>query len=134
MRVLLDTNILLDVLLNREPWVNEARQIWLNNDTGQLDAYSTASTLTDIFYVARRIAGLEKARAAIRICLDAFAICPVDRMALEQAAALSGNDFEDNLQIVCARINGLDAIVTRDKAGFSTTSPLILSPSELLAR
>lgn len=49
MRVLLDTNILLDVLLNREPWVNEARQIWLNNDIGQLDAYITASTLTDIF-------------------------------------------------------------------------------------
>ncbi len=94
----------------------------------------TASTLTDIFYISRKIKGLDVARDAVRICLDAFAICIVDRQALEQAIDLPSADFEDNLQIVCATLAGLDAIVTRDNGGFRDSTLAVLTPAELLAK
>lgn len=134
MPVLLDTNIVLNVLLNRQPWVTESAAVWQANDRGQLVAYIVASALTDIFYVACRLTNLETAHKAVRLCLGAFEICTVDRQALEHAQNLPGNDFEDKLQIACAEIAGLDAIVTRDSAGFKAASVSVLSPAELLAR
>ena len=119
MRVLFDTNILLDVLLNRDPWVNQASAIWRASDEGEITGYIVACAVADIFYIARRLVTLETARAAVRICLDAFEVCPVGQQVLEQAETLSGSDFEDNVQIACADIAGLDAIVTRDKKAFS---------------
>ena len=134
MRILLDTNVVLDVLLNREPWVAEASAIWKANDDGRIVGYLMASALTDIFYIARRLAGREAARAAVQTCLDAFEFCPVDRHTLEQALLLSGTDFEDNLQMVCAEIAQLDAIVTRDPGDFKNSTITALTPANVLAR
>ncbi len=134
MRVLFDTNIVLDVLLKREPWVTDASALWQANDEGRIVGYVAASVLTDIFYVARRLAELDTARTAIRVCLEAFEICAVDRETLEHANGLTGNDFEDNLQIACATLAGLDAIVTRDKQDFSVSAVPVFTPAELLAR
>jgi predicted nucleic acid-binding protein len=132
MRVLLDTNVVLDALLSRDPWVAEAQMIWAANEEGRLVGHVLASALTDIFYVARRLAGLERARVAVTVCLQAFEICPVDRQALEEAQAMPGNDFEDNLQMTCARLSALDAIVTRDPKGFQDSTLPVLTPAELL--
>ncbi len=132
MRILLDTNVILDVLLNRDPWVAQSSAIWQANDEGQIVGHITACAVTDIFYIARRLTTLETARAAVSICLEAFEVCAVDLQTLEQADALPGSDFEDNLQIACASLAGLDAIVTRDKSGFQTAAMPVLAPAELL--
>lgn len=134
MRLLFDTNLVLDVLLNREPWVTEAKALWQAHDDGKIVGYITASTLTDIFYVARRLTNLELAFRAIHLCLDTFEICPVDRTTLRLALDLPGADFEDNLQIVCASLAGLEAIVTRNPADFKAASVSIFSPAEILTR
>jgi predicted nucleic acid-binding protein len=94
MRILLDTNIILDVLLNREPWVTVSSEIWTACDQGQLTGYIPASVLTDIFYIARRATDIATACVAVGLCLAAFAICPVDWQTLERAITLPGNDFE----------------------------------------
>jgi hypothetical protein len=96
MRVLIDTNILLDVLLDRAPFVTDSSSIWAACDAGQLVGYISASALTDIFYIARRAVDLATARIAVGICLSAFEICPVDRQTLERATTLSGSDFGDH--------------------------------------
>lgn len=134
MQVLFDTNIVLDALLKRMPWESDAAACWKACDEGRIMGCLTASTLTDIFYISRKIKGLDVARDAVRICLDAFAICIVDRQALEQAIDLPSADFEDNLQIVCATLAGLDAIVTRDNGGFRDSTLAVLTPAELLAK
>jgi predicted nucleic acid-binding protein len=134
MRVLFDTNIVLDVLLNREPFVTEAKALWEANDDGRLTGYISASSLTDIFYVARRIAGVEAAGTAVRVCLDAFEICEIDRPVLEYAYSLAGTDFEDDLQIACAHFADIGAIVTRDKTGFSGSPVLAATPGEVLSK
>jgi predicted nucleic acid-binding protein len=132
MRVLFDTNVVLDVLLSRDPWVAQSSAVWQANDEGQIVGYIVACTIADIFYIARRLTTLETARAAVRICLEAFKVCVVDMQALEHAEVLPGSDFEDNLQIACASFADLEAIVTRDKSGFQAASMPILTPTELL--
>ena len=132
MRVLFDTNVVLDVLLNRDPWVAQSRAVWQANDEGHIVGYIAACAIGDIFYIARRLATLETAHAAVGICLDAFEVCIIDRKALERADALLGADFEDNLQIACADLANLDAIVTRDTSGFQAATVPILTPAELL--
>ena len=112
MRVLLDTNIILDVLLDRKPWVHESGMIWRASDEGRSIGYAVASAFTDIFYIAQRQTDRQTATAAIRTCLDAFEICPVYRETLERAAAMPGIDFEDYLVMACAELMELDAVVT----------------------
>lgn len=75
MHILFDINVVLDVLLNRKPWVTEAAAIWRANDEGQIVGYILAFAMTDIFYIARRLAELEIARTTVRTCLEAFEIC-----------------------------------------------------------
>ena len=133
-QALFDTNVVLDALLKRTPWDVDAAACWQACDDGRILGCLTASSLTDIFYVARKQKGLASAGDAIRVCLATFAICQVDRSVLEQAMDLVGNDFEDNLQIACATLAGLDVIVTRDKGGFRNSAIPAFTPAELLTQ
>jgi len=127
--ILLDTNVVLDVLLQREPWLADAQALWQAVDEERLTAFLPASVLTDIFYVARRLTDSVRARQAVQVCLDAFEIAVVDRSVLERAQVLAGADFEDNVQIACAELNQLDAIVTRDPADFAGSPIAVWSPA-----
>lgn len=134
MKLLFDTNIVLDVLLYRQPWVQDAQALWKANDQGIAVGYLTATTLTDIFYVARRIKNLGDAHKAIGVCLNAFEICPVTRQTLELAHSLKGNDFEDNLQIACTQLVGLDGIVTRNPSDFESSSIPVFTTAKALSQ
>lgn len=134
MKILVDLNIALDVLLNREEWLAESAGVLQANHEGQIVAHLSAVSLPTIFYIVRRNANLEKAHRAVHECLDSFTISPVDRAVLELAAGLPSSDFEDNVQIACAMISALDAIVTRDPAGFRGSAVAVLSPAELLMK
>ena len=70
----------------------------------------------------------------MEICLDTFEFCPIDRATISSAATLPGSHFEDNVLIACALSANLDAIVTRNKVDFQTTSIAILEPAELLSQ
>lgn len=133
-QVLFDTNVVLDTLLKRTPWEADAAACWQACEDGKIEGCLTATTLTDIFYLARKIKGQEAAREAVRLCLNTFAIGIVDRQALELAIDLPGSDFEDNLQISCATLANLDLILTRDKGGFKDAAIPILSPDELVTQ
>src|SRR5260370_42494702 len=107
MKVLLDTNVVLDVLLQRGQWLAEAEAIWQASMDGRLVPCISASSLTDIYYISRRLVGREQARQAVRQCLDVLVILSTDSDTLEQAYAFQANDFEDGLQIASAARNGI---------------------------
>ncbi|MEQ8971299.1 MAG: PIN domain-containing protein [Coleofasciculus sp. C1-SOL-03] len=135
MNVLVDTNILLDFLLQREPFFHDAEQLFQAIDSGQIVGYATATTLTDIFYIARRhTRSIEQAREAVSETLTAMEICPVNREVLEVAFSSGFADFEDAIQVACAVAQGLDAILTRDNQGFLNSSVPVLSVQECLHR
>lgn len=132
MRVLLDTNVILDALLQRMPWRVEAEQILNAAAAGRLGCATTSLSLATLFYVGRRMLGATQARMAVRDCLNAFHVLAVDAQTLIDADAFPGADFEDNIQIAAAVQAGLDAIVTRDPVGFAGSPLTIYSPSDLL--
>ncbi len=76
MKVLIDTNVVLDVLLNRAPWVTDSRAVWDANHRQQIHGYVVATTVTNLFYVARKLIGLPLAIQGVRDCLAAFEVIP----------------------------------------------------------
>ena len=117
--MLFDTNVVLDLLLRREPWVSQARPLVEMHDTGQIVGYLPVSALTDLFYISRRIVGITRAFEVVDRCLNDFEALALDRALIEAARRLPGNDFEDNVQIACAMMARLDLIVTRNVADFA---------------
>ncbi|MEM9091706.1 MAG: PIN domain-containing protein [Cyanobacteria bacterium P01_F01_bin.53] len=135
MRVLIDTNIILDFLLEREPFFQDAERLFQAIALESVTGYMTATTLTDIFYIARKhTKSIEQARLAVSSTLAALEICPVNRSVLESALSSGLTDFEDAVQIACAVDQGLDAILTRDAKGFVQSTVPTLSIVALLKK
>ncbi len=133
MRVLVDTNILLDDFLEREPFVEDAAALMEAIESERIVGYVTATTLTNIFYIARRqTRSIELARQAVSETLTLMEVCLVDRAILEAAFASNLRDFEDAVQLACAMASRLDAIITRNAQDFASATLPILSTRELL--
>ncbi len=133
MKVFLDVNVVLDVLLDRQPWVASARALWKACDEGRATGYVSAISLPTLFYIVRKAAGLDNAFDAIDLCLQTFEICAVDGLILTNACSMAGSDFEDNVQIACAVQMGVDAIVSRDVKGLNNPHVPVRSPDEIVA-
>lgn len=131
---LLDTNVILDALLERHPWSFDASALWQAKLDELFVAYITATSVTDIFYITRRYAGREKAWQVIQFCLDQLSVISVGIDELRLATTIEGSDFEDNLQIACAMSRQLDVIVTRNLSGFARNSIRVLTPQEMLLK
>lgn len=135
----LDTNVILDILLERQPWFAQAAVLWNTARNRTILCYASASSITDIYYISdqllRRhpISGLD-ARQVVRQCLDNLSIVGVNSWDLERAYKIGGKDFEDDLQRVCAESCGssgampADVIVTRDLDGFRGSEIPVYTP------
>jgi predicted nucleic acid-binding protein len=134
MRVLIDTDVTLDFLLMRQPFAQEAREIFKACAQGRMVGYIAAITPVNIFYIARRMIGTANARALMGDLLTIVEVCPLDGALLAVAQKLSLTDFEDAVQAVSAASTGLEAIVTRNGSDYTGASVPALSPAELLAR
>ena len=134
MKVLFDLNVIMDVVLNRQPWVIESKQVWDAHCSGSISGWLVATELTNLFYIVRRQADAATARTAVHSCLATFDVLGVDHATLRDADSRTGADFEDDVLIVAAVAGKMDVIVTRDPTGFSHSPVEVLSPTDLLAR
>ncbi len=130
MKVLLDTNVVLDLLLDREPWSKTAAKLFSRIESGTLEGYLGATTVTTIYYLAAKTVGANAARQKIRELLALCAVAAVNRPVLEAALDLEFTDFEDAVLHEAARQVGAEAVVTRDAAGFKKATLSILTPDE----
>jgi predicted nucleic acid-binding protein len=133
LKVLFDTNVVLDVLLDRKPFSGIASRLFARVERGELSGILGATTVTTLHYLLTKSYGRDQALRRIRILLQLFAIAAVDRHVLELAAALAASDFEDAVLHEAGRLYGAEAIVTRDPQGFREATLLILSPADLEA-
>ncbi|AVH71628.1 type II toxin-antitoxin system VapC family toxin [Nostoc sp. 'Lobaria pulmonaria (5183) cyanobiont'] len=131
MQILIDTNVVLDFLQEREPFVEDAAKLFAKIDAGEIEGFIAATTITNIYYIVRKAAGAIAAQDAIAQILTDLHICAVDRGILEQAITLNFQDFEDAVQCACGITHGVDAIVTRDVSGFISAGILVIAPGEL---
>ena len=127
----LDTNVVLDIVLERKEFLEEGTGILLLRDEERIELYTSALTVANAVYFARKF-GRNHLSTASEI-LKWFSIISLTREHLETTTLSRFSDFEDGLQYFAAReIRGLDFIVTRDAKGFKESQIPVVSPKELL--
>lgn len=132
MKILFDTNVVLDLLLARSPWSRQAAELFSHAEAGNLVAYLGATTVTTVHYLTAKLVGQERAREEIGKLLALCRVAPVNRAVLEGALLLGLADYEDAVLHEAARQVGADAIVTRDNRDFRKSLLPVLSPEECL--
>ena len=132
MRVLLDTDVTLDFVLQRQPFFIEADEIFLRCTNGEFEAYVCDITPINVFYIARREMEHSKVLQAISDLIKTIKICTAERFILQNALTSPIMDYEDAVQHECARSENLDAIVTRNVKDYKNASVEIYSPNEFL--
>ena len=133
MRVLVDTNVVLDVLLDREPFVQDSADILARVETGEVSGWLCATTVTTLFYLVAKATDVATARAEVQNLLSLFEIAPVNRPILDGAIALEISDFEDAVLHEAARQVEAQAIVTRNVQDFDRSEIPVYTPEELKA-
>jgi predicted nucleic acid-binding protein len=127
-RILFDTNVVLDVLLDRQPYVEASAAAWAAVETGITEGMVAAHAVTTIHYLVRREVGDVKARRIIPAILRVFGVATVDGAAVQEALQLPFSDFEDAVTAAAARLAGCECIVTRDPKGFRGSPVRSLTP------
>ncbi|MDI6712257.1 MAG: PIN domain-containing protein [Anaerosomatales bacterium] len=134
MRVLFDANVLLDVLLERNPHVEVAEKLVALVDNRRIEGFVCATAVTTLHYVGSGALGQKAVRKHLRTLLGIFEVAAVDRDVLQRALDSNGfTDYEDAVVHEAAHAAGCHAIVTRDAAGFSKATMPVFQPLELLA-
>ncbi len=133
MKVTFDTNVILDVLLDRPPFCEPAARLLSRAERGEIQGFACATTITTIFYLVRKASGLQVARRRVRDLLSILDVAPVNRAVLESAASSGIGDFEDAVIAESARRVGARVVVTRNEKDFAKSPVFVHSPKSLLA-
>ena len=134
MRVLLDTDVVLDVIMGRVPFAKEAGELLDLSEQGAFVAYVSAITPLNIFYVARKLKSAADLRLAVQALLTTVRVCTVDESILKDAFALPFGDYEDAVQHCCASANNLEGIVTRNLKDYKNATLPVFSPTDFLKK
>jgi predicted nucleic acid-binding protein len=132
-RVLVDTNVVLDVLLDRKPFAEAATQVFALVEESKIEGFLCATTVTTIDYLLAQALVPAKAREALHRLLNLFEIAPVNRPVLEQALRSDISDFEDAVLEQAGRLVGADVIVTRNLKDFQISAITVFDPLELIS-
>ena len=131
MRVLFDTDVMLDVLLRRQPFFDVAQSLFSRVEHGDLEGAASATSITTVFYFARKSLGRAVALQSIRLLLKLFRTAPVTHDILAAALDLDFTDYEDAVLHEAARTAGVDGIVTRNTRDFRNSDLRVYTPKEL---
>ncbi|MEH2301888.1 type II toxin-antitoxin system VapC family toxin [Nostoc sp.] len=132
MKILLDSNIIVDDALEREPFLEASEQVLVLVEQGQVEGYISASTFSDLYYIIRRARGREWTLTYLRQLVNFCRVATVDSTTINMALNLNFRDFEDAIQYSTAVLNHLDAIITRNPSDFPVATPRILTPEQLI--
>lgn len=131
MRVLIDTNVIIDALQNREDFAKDSEFVVLQ--AYEYDGYIAATSVTDIYYIQRRYYhNKEKARKNLEKVLKLYNIIDITGIDCYSALRNGMNDYEDAVLVESARRNDIDCIVTRDVNDFKNSGILVYTPIEFL--
>ncbi len=133
MRVLIDTNVALDLLQERQPHVWDALQIFALGEAGELELLLSTDSISTIFYVVSHNADAAVAREAITKLLDFVMLASLDEKAVLRGLSLDFVDIEDALIASVAERSGAQVIVTRNAKDFKNSPLPVMAPSEFLA-
>jgi len=131
-RILFDTNVVLDVLLDRQPHVEASAAAWAAVETGISEGMLAAHAVTTLHYLVRKEMGTIKARRIVSALLRVFGVAAVNGAVVQEALQSPFSDFEDAVTAAAARLAGCEYIVTRDPKGFRGSPVRSLTPEAVL--
>ncbi len=133
MNALFDTNVILDLLLDREPFNAPATWLISQAEAGAINGALCATTLTNIFYIASKALNRQQAASAVANIMSIFEVAPVTRAVIEDALTTPIQDFEDAVLYQSAIHYGCQLIVTRNTKDFTHTRIPVMTPDEFIA-
>ena len=134
MKALIDTDVILDIFLQRTPFVIAANALWVANEQGHFEAFVSGITPINAFYFVSKEADIPAAQRAVQLLLAATGICAIDDNVLQAALYLPITDYEDAVQHASATAGGMDAIVTRNLGDYRHATLPLFSPADFLAQ
>jgi predicted nucleic acid-binding protein len=135
MNVLIDTNVVLDQLLKREPFYENAKRIHLLSEKGYINSYISASAVTDIYYIANK--ELNDKDIVVKLLenlLKTTNVAAVTETGIHEALQLKWDDFEDAVQYVAGKSISAEYIVTRNAKDFTDSLIDVISPEAFLEK
>ncbi|MCD6175565.1 MAG: PIN domain-containing protein [Planctomycetes bacterium] len=133
MKVLFDTNIILDVLLDRKPFAEHASFLLSKVERSEINGFICATTVTTIHYLLSKHLDREKARISINSIVGLFEVASVNRIVIESALKSKFTDFEDSVLHESARHAGVEYIITRNIKDFKRSKIPVFTPTEFLS-
>lgn len=134
MTLLIDANIILDVLQNREGFVKDSAMVWKLCETEQAKGYISTLSFANIMYILRKELPPDKIEEVYhKLCLI-FEFADFNSAALLKAVEMNWKDFEDAVQSATAEQIHADYIITRNVRDFTKSKVVAFTPTELLMR
>ena len=130
----IDTNVILDVLINRPEFVKDSSMIWKLCETEQARGYISTLTYANMMYVMRKQMTQDQIAEIFRKLSLIFEFADFSPAVLERAVTMKWKDFEDAVQSATAEAIHADYIITRNLKDFTQSRVMAFTPSELLAR
>lgn len=133
-KIYLDTNVILDLLLDREPFSEDIAEIMELSSQKSIELCVSSVTISDTTYIVEKFEGIRSARQKIKMILELVTVENVGQSTIKKASESLFKDFEDGVQNFCAVESKQKIIVTRDIKGFKQSKLSILSPKEVLVK
>jgi predicted nucleic acid-binding protein len=133
MKILVDTNVILDVLLDRQPFSGPASRLFALIEKSAVEAFVCATTVTTVDYLLNQSLSRADSKKALLRLLELFEIAPVNRPVIEEALQSRMTDFEDAVLAHAANLVGVAAVVTRNIKDFKFSPIKALDPIEILS-
>jgi predicted nucleic acid-binding protein len=132
MKVLIDTNVVLDILLNRVPFYANSADVEALAEAKIITGYISASAITDIFFLAKGALGKKPTKKALKSLLQVFKPATVTDNHIYQALDLDWNDFEDSVQYIVGENLSVDFIITRNVDDYASGSIPVATPEQFI--
>ncbi len=131
-RVFIDTDVLLDVFLEREPHHSVALRLLTHLRRDATDCFTSAVVLANLNYMLAKAKGREYSLGKLRSLRRMLGIAPIDESMVDAALAVPHRDFEDSLQLHCAEGNAIETLITRNVKHYPKGRLRVTSPVEYL--
>lgn len=133
-KALIDTNVILDIALNREPFFEYSSKVFDKIDDQILEGYITASSVTDIYYIASKQKDKLQARKFLINLIQILEVIGIDKDIVIQALESDMPDFEDAIQVFASKMNSIDLVITRNVLDFDLSGLKVLTPQEFIQK
>jgi predicted nucleic acid-binding protein len=132
--IFVDSDIILDLILARQPFVNEAKRLFILVETGKVKVHTTAVVFANIFYILRKQYSAETIKNILKNLRQLISVIPINESNVDKALASPFVDFEDALQFHAASSSGLTSIITRNVKDYQNSTIPAMTAGEFLAQ